>query len=330
MNKPNVYVTRSIPEPGLKLISESANMVLHEGDLPPSRAELLSNTKDVDGILCMLTDKIDDELIANAKNLKVISSLSVGYDHIDIAAATKRGIYVSHTPDVLTDSVADLVFGLILSTARRIVESDQLIRNKKWTLPWSPTFMLGSEVYGKTLGILGLGRIGKEVALRASGFKMNLLYYDIVRLPESVEKELSVTYVDVDTLFKESDFLSIHLSLNKNTVNFVDSAKLSMMKKSSILINTSRGPVVNESDMVEALKSKRIRSAGLDVFSTEPLNIDNPLISLSDIVLMPHLSSATLETRSKMSELAANNLLLVLQGKEPITIVNPDVVNSVS
>ncbi len=328
MAKPKVYVTRIIPEPGLQILREAGLEIdLHESkEWPPSREELIEHIKDKDGILCLLTDKIDAEVMDAAPNLKVISTYSVGFDHIDVEAATKRGIYVTHTPGVLTDAVAEFTVGLLLAITRRILEADKVIREGKWDKPWNPFFLTGPELKGKTLGIVGLGRIGYAVAKKVQGFEMKIIYYDI-RRNEKAEKELGIQYVDLETLLKESDFVSLHVPLTKETYHLIGEKELKLMKPTAYLINTARGAVVDTEALVKALKEGWIAGAALDVFEQEPLPPDHPLTKLDNVVLAPHIASATIEARRRMAELAAKNLVAVLKGEMPPALVNPEVVN---
>jgi len=327
MGKPKVYVTRIIPDPGLSIVKKYFDVEIHDSmDYPPSREELLKKVKDKDGLLCLLTDKIDAEVMDAAPNLKVISTMSVGYDHIDVEAATKRGIYVTNTPGVLTDAVAELTIGLLLAVTRRIVEADKLIRRGEWNKPWSPLFMTGPELKGKTLGIIGLGGIGTAVARKVKGFGMRVIYYSRHR-KEDIEKELGIEYVDLETLLKESDFVSLHTALTKETYHMIGERELKMMKKTAYLINTARGGVVDTEALIKALKEGWIAGAALDVFEQEPLPLDHPLTKLDNVVLAPHIGSATIEARTKMAEMSAKNLLYVLQGKMPLSLVNKEVLN---
>ena len=325
MSRPKVYVTRIIPPPGLEILKEYCEVELHNSIYPPSREELLKKVRDKDGLLCLLTDKIDSELMDNAPNLRIISTFSVGYDHIDVDEATKRGIYVTNTPGVLTEAVADLTWALLLAVARRIVEADKYIRAGKWKVSWYPTMMLGTEVYGKILGIIGMGRIGKAVAIRAKGFNMKIIYYDVKRLSPEEEKELNAEYMSLEEVLKNADFVSIHVPLTKETYHMIGEKELRMMKSTAYLINTARGPIVDEKALVKALKEKWIAGAALDVFEKEPIDPNNPLLEFDNIVVVPHIGSATMETRSKMSELSAKNLVMVLKGEMPISLVNPEV-----
>ncbi|MCI2414211.1 MAG: D-glycerate dehydrogenase [Candidatus Aramenus sp.] len=307
-----VLVTRQLPGKWLDHLSSYVSVEIWDKEYPPPREWIIEHVRDKDGILVTLTEGVDREVIDLAPRLRVISTYSVGYDHIDVQYAKKRGITVTYTPEVLTDATADLIFGLIIAVARRIVEGDRLIRESKWNTPWYPTFMLGTEVHGKVLGILGMGRIGMAVAKRAKGFDMKVIYNS--RRPHDVEWE----FVDVDTLFRESDYLVIAVDLNPSTYHLVNEEKLRLMKRSSFLINASRGAVVDEKALVKALKEGWIRGAALDVFEREPIGADNELVKLDNVVLTPHLGSATWETREKMAEVAVKNLLFALRGERPI------------
>jgi len=325
MPRPKVYVTRIIPEPGLSILKEYCDIEVHESkEWPPSREELINKVKDKDGLLCLLTDKVDSEVMDAAPNLKVISTYSVGFDHIDVEAATKRGIYVTHTPGVLTDAVAEFTICLLLAITRKILDADRTIRSGQWNKPWNPFFLTGPELKGKTLGIIGMGRIGRAVAEKIKGFGMKIIYYDVYR-NERAEKELGVEYKDLDTVLKESDFVSLHVPLTKETKHMIGERELKLMKTSAYLINTARGPVVDTDALVKALKERWIAGAALDVFEQEPLPPDHPLIKLENVVLAPHIASATIEARQRMAELAARNLIAVLKGEEPPALVNPEV-----
>lgn len=322
--RPKIYVTRRIPQLGLNLLTKSCEVTVHQGEEPPSREELLRNIRGKDGLLCMLSDRIDSEIMDASPRLKVISSFSVGVDHIAISEATRRGIYVTHTPGVLTEATADLAFTLMMAVARRIPEADRYVRNGKWRVGWSPTMLLGEGVFSKTLGIVGLGRIGSAVAKRASGFGMKVLYNSQRRSPEK-EEELKIEYRSLEGLLKESDYVSIHVPLTEETHHLIDRRRLKLMKRNAILINTSRGEVVDEDALAKALEKGWIAGAGLDVFSTEPLPTDSPLMKLKTTVLSPHIGSATHQTRDLMSKTSAKNLLAILKGEEPPHLFNPEV-----
>jgi glyoxylate reductase len=322
-----VYVTRKVPEPGLSILSAECDVTLNKKPEPPSRKEMLRNVDGKDGILCMLSDRIDPRMMdAAGPSLKVISSYSTGFEHIDVKEATARGIYVTYTSDILAEATADMTFALILACARNIVNGDRLVREGRWKVGWAPDLMLGYNVHDATLGIIGLGRIGSAVARRAKGFGMKILYYSRNRNAK-LEQELGVTYAGLDELLIRSDYVSIHASVNSASHHMIDRAKLDKMRKTAFLINTSRGQVINEADLARALKSGQIAGAGLDVFEKEPLPKTSPLAKMKNVVLLPHIGSATHQTRSKMAEVAAKNLLDVLDGKEPdpAFLVNPQV-----
>jgi len=261
-----------------------------------------------------------------AKKLKIVSNYAVGYDNIDLEEATKRGIMVTNTPGVLTETTADLTFALLMATARRIVEGDKFVRAGKWKT-WGPMLLLGQDIYGATLGLIGLGRIGYAVAKRAKGFDMKVMYYDQVR-NEKAEQELGLEFVTLEKLLKESDFVSIHVPLTPQTRHLINEKTLSLMKKNAILINTARGPIVDEKALYEALVNNRIAGAGLDVMDPEPPSMDNPLLRLDNVVLLPHIGSASVATRTKMAIMAAENLVAGLKGEIPPNLVNKDVLKN--
>jgi glyoxylate reductase len=324
-----VYVTRKILEPALPMLSRECQVTLNKKPRSPSRAEILKNVAGKDGILCTLSDRMDARVMdAAGPDLKVISSYSTGFEHIDVGEATARGIYVTYTADILAEATADLTFALILACARRIVNADRYVRENRWKVGWSPDLMLGHNVHGTTLGIIGLGRIGTAVARRAKGFNMKILYQSRNR-NQQLESELGVRFAELDDLLTRSDFVSMHTSLNSASRNLMDRSRLRLMKRTAFLINTSRGQVVNEADLARALKSNQIAGAALDVFEREPLPSTSPLLKVKNAVLLPHIGSATYQTRSKMAEVAARNLLDVLAGKKPHPrfLVNPEVKN---
>ena len=323
--RPKVYVTRRIPYPGLELVSEYCDIVLHEGETSPSREEIIRNVRDKDGLLCLLTDSITAEVMDAGPRLKVISTYSTGFEHLDVPAATARGIYLGHTPDVLTEATADLTFALLLAAARNIIQADRFLRSGEWNIPWSPTLFLGELVWGSAFGLVGFGRIGKAVALRAQGFNMKVLYYDIRRLSPDEEREYSAHYRTLEELLRESDFVSLHTPLTPQTRHLMNEERLGLMKAKAFLINASRGPVVDEVALAKALREGWIAGAALDVFEREPVGKDNPLLGLENVVLLPHIASATTETRSKMAEMAAANLLAALKGQRPPHLLNPEV-----
>jgi len=311
------------------MLSKECKVSLNKKPKPPSRAEILKNVAGKDGILCMLSDRIDAQVMnAAGPNLRVISSYSTGFEHIDVKEATVRGIYVTYTADILAEATADLTFALILACARRIISADRYVRANRWKVGWSPDLMLGYNVHGTTLGIIGLGRIGAAVARRAKGFNMKILYYNRSRNLQR-ESELGAAYAELDDLLAQSDFVSVHTSLNSTSRHMINKSKLSLMKKTAFLINTARGNVVNEADLAKALKTNQISGAALDVYENEPLPRTSPLLQMKNVVLLPHIGSATFQTRSKMAQVAAKNLLDVLSGKEPDPrfLVNPEVKN---
>jgi glyoxylate reductase len=277
--------------------------------------------EDVDGLLCLLTEKVDAELMNRADKLKVVANMAVGYDNIDVEEATKRGIIVGNTPGVLTETTADTAFALMLAVARRIVEADNYVRAGMWTIPWSPMMMVGSDVYGKTLGIYGLGRIGYAVAKRAKGFDMKLIYYDVIRNMKA-EKELGIEYLPFEEMLEQCDFLAVHVPLLPETNKSLGEKQFAMMKKTAFVINNARGSIIDEPALIDALQRKLIAGAGLDVFLHEPIEMSNPLLKMSNVVILPHISSGSIETRIAMAMLAAENIIAVLKGEMPPAIVN--------
>ncbi len=322
-----IYITRRIPEIGIKMLEKQGwNIYIHPGELPPHREKLLEKVKGADAILSLLTDKIDAEVFdAAGENLKVVANYAVGYDNIDVKEATRRKVVVTNTPGVLTDTTADFGWTLLMATARRVVEADKYARSGKWKT-WGPTLLLGSDVYGKTLGIIGFGRIGKTIAKRAKGFDMKVLYFDPIRADETTEKQLNAKQVDLTTLLKESDFVIICAKLTHENKHLINREAFRLMKNSAYIINIARGPIIDEEALVWALKNGEIKGAGLDVFENEP-NIHPELIKLENVVLTPHIGSASVETRNKMAQMAAQSIIDVLTGKIPTNIVNPEVIN---
>jgi glyoxylate reductase len=324
MSKLKVYVTRELPERGLKVIRERFDAEVWPEYAPPPKKVIIEKARNVDALASLLSDKIDAEVFDAAPKLKIVAQMAVGFDNIDVQEATKRGIYVTNTPEVLTDTTADFAWALLMAVARRVVEADKYVRTGQWKVGWHPSMMQGRDVYNATIGIVGAGRIGYAVAKRATGFGMKILFYDVIPRPE-MEKEFGAKKVDLDTLFKESDFVSIHVPLMKETHHLVNADRLKLMKKTAYLINNSRGPVVDEKALYEALKEGRIAGAGLDVFEQEPTPLNNPLLKLDNVVVAPHISSASYETRSKMAEMVADNLVAFFEGKKPPNLINPDV-----
>jgi glyoxylate reductase len=323
--KPKVYITRKIPESGINIVREHCDLTIHSGEEPPNKDELIRQASNMDGIICLPGDKIDKKLMEAAPNLKVISTFSVGYEHIDVGEATRRGIYVGYTPGILTDATADMAFALLLSMARKIPQCDQFVRTGNWKVIGSPLPLFGTSVWGTTLGVVGLGRIGKAMAQRAKGFSMKVLYTDSQRLSPAEEQNLGIEFRFLDALLQESDFVSVHTPLTPETNYLINAEKLRLMKSSAILVNTARGAVIDEEALAIALKEGWIAGAGLDVYEKEPIDPKNPLLAFDNVVLVPHMGSATTQTRSAMSVLAARNLLAVLQGAPPLSWLNPDV-----
>jgi len=323
MSKFKVLVTRRIPNSGLKMLTETCDLDVFEWEAPISRDVLLKRIKGKDGLLCLLSDRIDTEIIAaGGESLKVISNYAVGYNNIDVEEATKRGILVTNTPGILTDATADLTWALLLACARRIPKSDRFVRDGRF-VGWSPTLLLGREVYWKTIGIIGLGDIGAAVARRAKGFGMKILYHSRKRDLEA-EEELGAIYVSIEDLLKDSDYVSLHVPLTPETRHLIGEKEIAMMKSTAILLNVSRGEVVDEAALIKALKEGRIDSAGLDVYEKEPV-LSPGLAELENVVLTPHTGSATYEARDRMAVMAAENLVAGLRGERPRHLVNVSV-----
>jgi glyoxylate reductase len=321
--KPKVFITRMLPQPALDLILPACDAEVWQDELPPPRELLLDKVRDLDGLLTLLTDKIDATLMDAAPKLKVVSNCAVGFDNIDVPAATQRGIAVGNTPGVLTETTADFAFALLMAAARRVVEGDRYTRAGKWKT-WGLTLLLGQDIYGATLGLIGLGRIGAAMAKRAKGFDMRVLYYDPFRR-EDLEHELGVTYADLDTVVRSADFISIHTPLTPETRHLVNADLLRKMKKTAILVNTSRGPVVDQAALYAALRDGVIAGAALDVTDPEPIAVNDPLLTLENCIIAPHIASASVVTRTKMAMMAAENLLAGLRGEKLPTPVNPEV-----
>ena len=322
--KPKVYITRIIPERGLNKIKEYFDVEIWTEVAPPPKEVIIEKVRDKDALVPLLTDKIDAEVMDAGPNLKIISQYAVGYDNIDVKEATKRGICVTNTPGVLTETVADFTMALMLSVARRVVEADKYIRSGKWKVGWHPTMLLGQDVYNRTLGIIGLGRIGRAVAVRAKGFNMKIMYYDVYR-NEEFEKKYGLEYATIDEILKKSDFVTLHVPLTEKTYHLIGERELKMMKPTAILINTSRGKVVDQNALYKALKEGWIYAAAIDVFEEEPTPLDNPLLKLDNFIGTPHIASASIETRSRMAEIVADNLIAFFEGRKPPNLVNEEV-----
>ncbi len=322
--KPKVFVTRPIPETGLKRVKEACDAEVWTDPLPPPAALLRQKIANCDGLVALLTDRIDAALMDLAPRLKVISNFAVGFNNIDVPAATQRGIAVGNTPDVLTDATADMAFGLLIAAARRLVEGHQYTLAGKWKT-WEPLGHLGQDLAGKTLGIVGMGRIGYALARRCQrGWDMKVLYHD-VQHNERAEKDLQARLVDLDTLLRQSDFISLHADLNDKTRGMIGAEAFKKMKRTAVLVNTARGPLVDQKALAEALKSATIFAAGLDVTDPEPPARDDPLLKLPNAVVVPHIASATVQTRNHMADICANNLLAGVAGQPLPAPVNPEV-----
>ena len=320
--KPKVFVSRTIPDKPRQLIATACDAAFWERNMPPSREALLAAVVDADGLVSMLTERIDDELLAAAPKLKVISNYAVGFDNVDVAAATKRGIPVGNTPGVLTEATADQAFALLLAAARRVVDGVHYVRNGEWRT-WNPIQLLGRDVTGATVGIVGLGRIGHAFAKRARGFDMRILYHGGSN--QAFADDVDAKRVDLDTLLRESDYVSLHVPLNEATQKLIGKQELDLMKPTAILINSARGGVVDSDALLAALQAGKIGGAALDVTDPEPISAEHPLVHHPNCIVVPHLGSATWPVREKMGMLAAKNLLAGLRGEPLPNCVNPEV-----
>ncbi len=320
--KPRVYVTREVPEQGVALLRQDCQVEIWEGELPVPRDVLMEKVADIDGLYCLLTERVDAELLDAAPGLRVVSNMAVGYNNIDVDACTACGIPVGNTPGVLTDTTADCAFALLMAAARRIVEGADYVRAGRWKT-WGPMLLMGQDVHGATLGIVGFGRIGQAVARRAQGFGMRVLYHDAY--VSDVPPDLKATSVDLDTLLAESDFVSLHVPLNEETHHLIGEEELRRIKSTAILVNTARGPVVDPDALYHALRDGEIAYAALDVTEPEPIPVDHPLLSLANCIVVPHIASASVATRTKMAVIAAENLLAGLWGQRLPYCVNPHV-----
>ena len=322
MSLPKVYITRPLPSPAVERIAARCDVTMRPEDAPLDPAQLVESCREIEGLMATGA-RVSEDVIAQASRLRVVANVGVGYDNIDVAACTRRRIPVTNTPDVLTETTADLAFALLMAVPRRLVECDRYVREgrwqySKWELLW------GADIHGKTLGVYGLGRIGKAVARRARGFSMRVLYHDIVRAAPALEQELGAQFVDRETLLREADFLTLHVPLTPETHHLIGARELAMLKPTAFLINAARGKCVDEAALVEALESKRLAGAGLDVFEHEP-QVHPALLSMPNVVLAPHVGSATAQTRLAMAMLAAENLLAALEGRRPPNLVNPEI-----
>ncbi|MFW9918718.1 MAG: 2-hydroxyacid dehydrogenase [Candidatus Thorarchaeota archaeon] len=325
--KKKVFITRRLPGTAISKLDGICEVDVWDEEIPPTRDDIIDRASNCSGLVTLLSDDINGELIESLPNLEIIAQYAVGYNNIDIDTASAKGIIVTNTPGVLTETTADLSWALILSCARRIVESDSYVRKGMWKVAWGPEMLLGVDIFNATLGIIGMGRIGYAVAKRATGFDMKILYHSRSSndITHSAEVNLGAKRVDLDTLLTESDIISIHVPLTEETDGMIGKNELSRMKPTAILINTSRGRVVIERDLIEALRERRIRSAGLDVFEIEPVQRANELLELENVVLLPHIGSATIATRTRMADIAIENLVAGLNGQRPPNIVNADV-----
>jgi glyoxylate reductase len=322
MPKAKVYSTHPLFEEARKILDANCDAQYWSGLERPSREEFLRQVKDKEGLICLLTEKISEELLRVAPKLRIVANVAVGYDNIDVDACTKRGVVATNTPGVLDETTADFAWSLLMAVARRLGEGELLARSGNWK-GWNLDQLCGTDVWGKTLGIVGFGRIGRAVARRASGFQMKVIYTDAVRAPEDVEKSLSSEFRDMNTLLAESDFVSLHVPLLPETRGLFDAPKFYRMKPTAFLINTSRGPVVEEAALVAALENKKIAGAALDVYENEPFIL--PGLKRPNVVLAPHLASASLETRTKMAVMAANGVVALFKGQRPPNMLNPDI-----
>ncbi len=318
-----ILISRALPDEVIEFARSRADVDLHAGDRPLSKAELKTRLAKRRGLVCLITDSVDAEVLAACPDLRVVANVAVGYNNIDVAAATKSGVVVTNTPDVLTETTADFAWTLLMATARRLIEGDRYVRDGKF-LQWEYMLLLGGDVHGKTLGVVGFGRIGRAVARRALGFGMRVLYQDAMAASAEVEAELRASRVDLPTLLRESDFVSLHTPLLPETRHLINAQSLRTMKRTAYLVNAARGPVVDEAALVQALKEGWIAGAGLDVFEEEP-KVHPGLVGLPNVVLAPHIASASHATRVEMARLAVDNCVSVLEGRAPITPVNPEV-----
>jgi lactate dehydrogenase-like 2-hydroxyacid dehydrogenase len=324
--RPKVLITRKIFDEVIGFVRNHFEVDDNQSDIPFPPDTLVRRLQKKAGAIILLTDRIDEALLSQCLDLKIVSNIAVGYNNIDVPACTRHKVMVTNTPGVLDDTTADFTWTLLLATARRLIEADQHLRSSQWN-GWKLMEFLGSDVHHKTLGICGLGRIGQGVARRAKGFDMQILYSDLVRATQSVEKELGASFVDKETLLAKSDFVTLHVPLGPQTTHYISAAELALMKPTAVLINASRGPVVDEKALVQALKEGKIAGAGLDVYEREP-EVEPALLSMKNVILAPHIASASYETRLRMAMMAAENLIAGLTGKRPPNLVNEEVLSS--
>ncbi len=318
-----MFVARRIPDEGLDAVRAACAMDLWDGELPPPRDELLRRIAGVDGALTLLTDRVDDEFLdAAGPQLRVVSNYAVGFDNIDVAACARRGVRVGNTPGVLTETTADLAWALLMAAARRLPEGTRFVRDGKWKT-WGPLLLLGPDVHGATLGIVGFGRIGQAVARRAQGFGMEILYHDLEPLPASVTEPFDATYLPLEELLPRSDFVTLHVNLSPVTRHMINAETLAIMKPTAVLVNTSRGPVIDQAALADALRDGVIAAAALDVTDPEPIAMDDPLVGMDNCLIVPHIASASRATRGKMAEMAAANLVAGVRGEPLPTEVAP-------
>ncbi len=327
MSKPRLFSTRPLFEAPRKLLNEHFDVDYWTDPERVSRAELLKHVAAKDGLICLLTEKVNDELLETAPKLRIAATVSVGYDNIDVAACTRHKVVATHTPGVLDDTTADFAWTLLMAIARRLIEGNDWMRAGTWK-GWDLDQLCGGDIWGKTLGILGFGRIGRGVARRAQGFRMRILYNDAIRPPAEVEKELNAEFAERDRLFAESDFISVHVPLLADTHHLINKENLAKMKRTAYLVNTSRGPVVDEAALAAALEAGQIAGAALDVFESEP-KVHPGLVGRKDVILTPHIASASLETRTKMAMMAAENVVALFSGRRPPNAINPEVLGAI-
>lgn len=322
MARPKVFATHQLFDEARQILDADCDVEYWTNEERPSREEVLRRVKDKEGLVCLLTEKVNDDLLRAAAKLRIAANVAVGYDNIDVDTCTKRGVVATNTPGVLDETTADFAWTLMMAVARRLSEGEQLARSGNWK-GWNLDQLCGADIWGKTLGLVGFGRIGRAVARRALGFQMKVIYTDAVKAPDEVEKPLNAQFRDMNSLLAESDFISLHVPLLPETRGLFDSPKFYRMKPTAFLINTSRGPVVEEAALVAALDAKKIAGAALDVFENEPFI--HPGLKRSNVVLAPHLASASLETRTRMAVMAAENVVALFKGQLPPNMLNPAV-----